>query len=91
MEFEDNGTLALLTGEHNANLAQLEQALEVSLDSFGNSITITGPAAEAKKAQRALEDIYRQLGEKGGDVPADSSLIRDAVRWVETGDAAAGR
>ena len=43
MEFEDNGTLALLTGEHNANLAQLEQALDVSLDSFGNSITITGP------------------------------------------------
>ena len=88
MEFEDNGTLALLTGEHNANLAQLEQALDVSLDSFGNSITITGPAAEAKKAQRALEDIYRRLGEKGGDVPADSSLIRDAVRWVEAGDAA---
>ena len=88
MEFEDNGTLALLTGEHNANLAQLEQALDVSLDSFGNSITITGPAAEAKKAQRALEDIYRRLGEEGADVPADSSLIRDAVRWVEAGDAA---
>ena len=87
MEFEDNGTLALLTGEHNANLAQLEQALDVSLDSFGNSITITGPAAEAKKARRALEDIYRRLGEDGGEVPADSSLIRDAVRWVEAGDA----
>ena len=28
MEFEDNGKLAILTGEHNANLAQLEQALE---------------------------------------------------------------
>ena len=51
MEFEDNGTLALLTGEHNANLAQLEQALDVSLDIFGNSITITGPVAETRKAQ----------------------------------------
>ena len=89
MEFEDNGRLALLTGEHNANLAQLEQALDVSLDSFGNSITITGSAAEARKAQRALEHIYRLLGEEGGgDVSADNSLIRDAVRWVEAVDAA---
>ena len=48
MEFEDNGTLALLTGEHNANLAKLEQALDVSLDIFGNSITIIGPSAEAR-------------------------------------------
>lgn len=88
MEFEDNGKLAVLTGEHNVNLAQLEQALDVSLDSFGNSITITGPATAAKKAQRALEDIYRRLDDEGGALPADSSLIRDAVRWVEAGDSA---
>ena len=47
MEFEDNGTLARLTGEHNQNLARLEQALDVSLDSFGNNITISGPASAA--------------------------------------------
>ncbi|MEC7237076.1 MAG: PhoH family protein, partial [Pseudomonadota bacterium] len=88
MEFEDNGKLAVLTGEHNVNLAQLEQALDVSLDSFGNSITITGSATAAKKAQRALEDIYRRLDDEGGALPADNSLIRDAVRWVEAGDSA---
>ena len=59
----------------------------MSLDSFSNSITITGPAAEVKGAARA-GDIYRRLGEEGADVPADSSLIRDTVRWVEAGDAA---
>ena len=48
MEFEDNGTLARLTGEHNHNLARLEKALDVSLDSFGNSITVSGPAPEVK-------------------------------------------
>ena len=59
----------------------------MSLDSFGNSITITGPVAETKK-RGARSEIYRRLGEEGAEVPADSSLIRDAVRWVEAGDAA---
>ena len=68
MEFEDNGTLARLTGEHNQNLARLEQALDVSLDSFGNNITISGPASAVNTARRALEDIYRQIG-SGGDIP----------------------
>ncbi|MEC8641809.1 MAG: PhoH family protein [Pseudomonadota bacterium] len=88
MEFEDNGTLARLTGQHNQNLARLEKALDVSLDSFGNSITVSGPASAVKTARRALEDIYRQLG-SGGDVPEDGSLISDALRWVAVGDGAA--
>ena len=88
MEFEDNGTLARLTGEHNQNLARLEKALDVSLDSFGNNITVSGPASAVKTARRALEDIYRQLG-SGGDVPEDGSLISDALRWVAVGDGAA--
>ena len=66
MEFDDNDRLARLTGEHNQNLARLETALDVSLDSFGNSITISGPGSAMKTAQRALEDIYRQLGEREG-------------------------
>ena len=88
MEFEDNGTLARLTGEHNQNLARLEKALDVSLDSFGNNITVSGPASAVNTARRALEDIYRQLA-SGGDVPEDGSLISDALRWVAVGDGAA--
>ena len=88
MEFEDNGTLARLTGEHNQNLARLEQALDVSLDSFGNNITISGPASAVNTARRALEDIYRQIG-SGGDIPEDGSLISDVLRWVAVDDDAA--
>jgi phosphate starvation-inducible PhoH-like protein len=88
MEFEDNGTLARLIGEHNQNLARLEKALDVGLDSFGNSITVSGPAAAVKTARRALEDIYRQLA-SGGDVPEDGSLISDVLRWVTVGDGVA--
>ena len=89
MEFEDNDRLARLTGEHNQNLARLEAALDVTLDSFGNSITISGPATATKTARRALEDIYRQLGERE-DIPEDGSLISDALRWAEAGSAASG-
>ena len=82
MEFEDNGILALVTGEHNQNLAQIEAALDVTLDSFGNSITVSGSAPMTKKAQRALEDMYRRLsGDE--DSAAGKALVSDVLRWVE--------
>ena len=82
MDFEDNGILALVTGEHNQNLAQIEAALDVTLDSFGNSITVSGAAAMTKKAQRALEDMYRRLSSEE-DSAADKALVSDVLRWVE--------
>ena len=82
LEFEDNGILALVTGEHNQNLAQIEAALDVTLDSFGNSITVSGSAPMTKKAQRALEDMYRRLsGDE--DSAAGKALVSDVLRWVE--------
>ena len=82
MDFEDNGILALVTGEHNQNLAQIEAALDVTLDSFGNSITVSGAAAMTKKAQRALEDMYRRLSSEE-DSTAGKALVSDVLRWVE--------
>ena len=82
MDFEDNGILALVTGEHNQNLAQIEAALDVTLDSFGNSITVSGAAAMTKKAQRALEDMYRRLSSEE-DSAVGKALVSDVLRWVE--------
>ena len=82
IDFEDNGILALVTGEHNQNLAQIEAALDVTLDSFGNSITVSGAAAMTKKAQRALEDMYRRLSSEE-DSAAGKALVNDVLRWVE--------
>ena len=82
MDFEDNGILALVIGEHNQNLAQIEAALDVTLDSFGNSITVSGAAAMTKKAQRALEDMYWRLSSEE-DSAAGKALVSDVLRWVE--------
>ena len=63
MDFEDNDILALLSGEHNHYLAHIEKSLDVSLDSFGNSIKITGPAKSTKTARRVIEDLYKKLND----------------------------
>ena len=85
MEFEDNGILALVTGEHNQNLAQIEAALDVTLDSFGNSITVSGAAAMTRKAKRALEDMYWRLSSEE-DSAAGKALVSDVLRWVEANE-----
>ena len=64
MDFEDNDILALLSGEHNHYLAHIEKSLDVSLDSFGNSIKITGPATSTKTARRVIEDLYKKIQKK---------------------------
>ena len=84
MDFEDNGVLALLIGEHNQNLAHLEQRLDVSLNSFGNSIKIKGKADAVKRTQSVLENMYRTINETGIEA-LEASLIDDVVRWTENG------
>ena len=84
MDFENNGVLALLIGEHSQNLAHLEQRLDVSLNSFGNSIKIKGKADAVKRTQSALEDMYRAINETGA-AALEASLIDDVVRWAENG------
>ncbi len=84
MDFEDNGVLALLIGEHNQNLAHLEQRLDVSLNSFGNSIKINGKSDAVKRTQSVLENMYRTINDTGIEA-LEASLIDDVVRWTENG------
>ena len=60
-------SLLLLSGEHNHYLAHIEKSLDVSLDSFGNSIKITGPAKSTKTARRVIEDLYKKIHAGSGD------------------------
>ena len=85
MDFEDNDILALLTGGHNQYLARIEKSLEVSLDSFGNSIKLTGPAKSTKTARRVIEKLYRQI-RSGTVTDFDKSMVDDALRWAINGN-----
>ncbi len=85
MEFEDNDILALLSGEHNQHLAHIEKSLDVMLDSFGNSIKISGKVKATKKAQTVIENLYKSIAETSRDAcwaGIDKSTVDDALRWV---------
>jgi len=84
MDFEDNDILALLSGEHNHYLAHIEKSLDVSLDSFGNSIKITGPAKSTKTARRVIEDLYKKI-HAGAATDFDKSKVDDALRRAMNG------
>ena len=84
MDFEDNDALALLSGEHNHYLAHIEKSLDVTLDSFGNSIKITGPAKSTKTACRVIEDLYKKI-HAGAATDFDKSMVDDVLRWVMNG------
>ena len=84
MDFEDNHILALLSGEHNHYLAHIEKSLDVSLDSFGNSIKITGPAQSTKTARLVIEDLYKKI-HAGAATDFDKSMVVDALRWAKNG------
>ena len=56
LEFPDNNTLAILCGEFDRNLAQIEHLLEVQIARRGNVIAVAGEARE--RAAEILRALY---------------------------------
>ena len=75
LRFEDNALLPLLFGEHDQNLARIEQTLGVSLSPRGNRLAIRGEAADIARA--ALGTLYDRI--KGG-LPIDLAEVDAALR-----------
>ena len=67
----DNHALSNLCGPLDANLRQIEAALDVSLGHRGGTFTLTGPAAQTKLAAEALRRFY---------VLAEKSLSVDDIQ-----------
>jgi len=58
--------------------------LDVTLDSFGNSIKISGAGKATKTARTVIEDLYRSIADgKRDDI--DKSIVEDALRWAVNG------
>ena len=84
MEFEDNDILALISGEHNQYLAHIEKSLDVTLDSFGNNIKISGKAKDTKTARIVIENLYNRIVETSCK-DFDQSVVDDMLRWAVNG------
>ena len=83
LEFQDNQILPYLYGHHNSNLAVIEQALNVSLDSFGNIIQITGNETECNTARSTIEALYQRIAnDTSSEKDISSTMVKDALRFA---------
>lgn len=89
VEFEDNRLAAIIFGQHDHNLARIEQRLGVVLINRGNRVAIEGGADRSELAKRILGDLY-DLAKKGHEI--DIGEVDGAIRMNEgkalTGDGA---
>ena len=60
----DNQRLARLCGALDANLRQIESALDVSIARRGARFSIRGAPRQAERAQQALEHFYRKASDE---------------------------
>ena len=74
--FDDNALLPSLFGEHDRNLARIEQQLGVALVSRGNQVAILGPSRSARAADVVLNELYGRLkrGLEVGGAEVDATL-----------------
>ena len=66
-QFEDNGLAMQLFGPHHSHISRIENALDISIHTRGNELTLTGGASAIKEGAEALDALYARL-EKGLDV-----------------------
>jgi phosphate starvation-inducible PhoH-like protein len=86
LTFADNTLLGALYGEHDRNLARIEQKLGIWVTSRGNRLALTGAPDATNRAKRVLLELYHLL-EHG--VPVGSQEVDAALRLTAAGEAQA--
>lgn len=90
--FDDNRLLTDLFGEHDRNLARIEQGLGVLASSRGNKLVITGAPEARAQADRVLRDLYQRLksGLEVGAGEVDGAIRMSKATEEQRGEGAAG-
>ncbi len=84
--FDDNRLVAELFGQYDANLAVLEDRLDIQAVARGNVVTLRGSASSCEIAKQVLEELYGRLGEGETIGPGE---IDGALRHAHAGPATA--
>ena len=79
LQFEDNRLLSQLFGQHDQNLARIEQELGVSMVSRGNQLAISGSPEAVESAKQVMTNLYQRL-KRGLEV--DRGEIDAALRFA---------
>lgn len=81
IEFPDNFLLIDLCGEHDRNLAMIEQSLTVQILRRGNLLTIVGEEDARTEAGRVLTALYHRLESgkslENGDIDRELRMVSD--------------
>jgi phosphate starvation-inducible protein PhoH and related proteins len=85
LEFEDNSNLGALFGQHDENLARIEQVIGVEIASRGNRLVIEGTDNDCKAAARVLQLLHERVA---GGLNTDLSALDGLIR-MQAPDAAA--
>ncbi len=81
LEFPDNRRLIDLCGEHDRNLAQVEQKLGVTIIRRGNQLAIMGGTGARLQAMEVLQGLYARLEAGRPITPGDiDGVIRMGVQ-----------
>ncbi len=80
LAFEDNRIMALLLGEHDAHLAQIEHRLSVAITPRGNRISIKGDSNSSELARAVLLHLYSKAA-RGSEI--NRGEIDGAIRMVK--------
>ncbi len=80
LQFEGNTLLPVLYGEHDRNLARIEQAFGVRLASRGNKLSIAGTPEQVDHARTALLGLWQQL--EAGQIITTPD-VETAIRMAE--------
>ena len=79
LEFENYKLLPFLFGDHDRNIARIEQKLRVSIGCFGNQIEIKGSEKGVNQASAAIEALYKKLDIKGNTECIDFDIVDAAI------------
>lgn len=80
MSFDDNRLLTVVFGQHDANLAYIEEKLGIVLINRGNQVTINGSPLSSLLAEKVLAELYH-LAKRGQDI--DLSEVDGVVRMLD--------
>ena len=80
LTFADNHVMAVLMGEHDAHLAQIEHRLGVAITPRGNRISIKGERQQAEHARAVLLHLYTKAS-RGSEI--NRGEIDGAIRMVK--------
>jgi len=84
LAFDDNHVMALMLGEHDIHIAQIEHRLSVAINPRGNRLTIKGDRQSAEQARAVLVHLYAKAAR---GVEINRGEIDGALRMVKTAEA----